>query len=61
MQLAIVFVVVGVLLTLATSIFRQSRPRRAGDPLGPVRAVLLSMGLIGWLCVLIGAALLFTG
>lgn len=52
------FLVVGVLLTLATSVYRPSRPRHAGEPFGPVRSVHLSLSLIGWLCVLIGTALL---
>jgi hypothetical protein len=45
--MAVVLLAVGVLLILATAISRPSRPRRAGDPLGPVRSVLLSLSVIG--------------
>jgi hypothetical protein len=58
-MVAVVFLVIGVLLICATAMFRVSRPRRAGQPLGPVRSVLLSMSIIGWLCVLAGASMLF--
>ena len=57
--MAVVLLAVGVLLILATAISRPSRPRRSGDPLGPVRSVLLSLSVIGWLCVLAGAAMFF--
>jgi len=56
---AVVFLIVGVLLILVTAISRPSRPRRPGDPFGPVRPVLLSLSVIGWLCVLAGAAMFF--
>jgi hypothetical protein len=58
---AVVFLIVGVLLILVTAISRPSRPRRPGDPFGPVRPVLLSLSVIGWLCVLVGAAMFFGG
>jgi hypothetical protein len=60
-MVGVVFLVVGVLLIFATAITRPSRPRRTGQPFGQVRAVLLSLCIIGWLCVLAGAALFFAG
>jgi len=57
--IAAVFLIIGVLLILATVLFRISRPRRSGEPLGPVRAVLLGLGLMGWLCVLTSAVMYF--
>jgi hypothetical protein len=56
-MIAVAFLIVGVLLILVTTMFRISRPRRAGQPLGPVRSVLLSTSVIEWLCVLAGAAM----
>ena len=61
MQLAVVLIVVGLILGLPTIMYRYSRPRRPGEPFGPVRAVLLSLSLIGLLMALVGAAMLFSG
>jgi LPS O-antigen subunit length determinant protein (WzzB/FepE family) len=61
MQLAVVLIVVGLILGLPTVMYRYSRPRRPGEPFGPVRAVLLSLSLIGLLMALVGAAMLFSG
>ncbi|MCW2134995.1 hypothetical protein [Arthrobacter sp. VKM Ac-2550] len=58
MQLPAVLIVIGVLLDVPTVMYRYSRPRRSGEPFGHVRAVLLSLSLIGLLLGIIGAALL---
>lgn len=58
MQLATVLIVLGAALGVPTVMYRYSRPRRPGEPFGPVRAVLLSLSLIGLLLAIIGAALL---
>lgn len=58
MQLAAVLVVVGLLMGIPMVTYRYSRPRRAGELFGPVRAVLLTLSLIGLLLVLIGATVL---
>lgn len=55
--MAAALIVLGALLVLPTAMYRHSRPRRAGEPFGPVRTVMLSCSVIGLLLVLTGVAL----
>ena len=59
MNLAVVLILLGLVLGIPTIMYRYSRPRRSGEPFGPVRAVLLSLSLIGLLCTAMGAVMLF--
>ena len=59
MQLGVVLIVAGILMGLPTALYRQSRPRKAGEPFGAVRAALLSLSLAGMLLVLTGASFIW--
>ncbi|GLB68444.1 hypothetical protein [Arthrobacter mangrovi] len=55
--MAVALIVAGILVVLPTAMYRHSRPRRAGEPFGPIRTVMLSCSVIGLLLVLSGMAL----
>jgi hypothetical protein len=60
-QQAMVLLIIGVALGLGPAMFAISRPRREREPLGPQRIALLSLGIVGGLCIIVAAGFFFAG